>query len=241
MTRQWFEWRYGQNAAYIFQYMGPMLLGLGGDWINKEGTGGGLSTDAGMQMLQFFTDTIHTWKITDPAFTTAEPGGLIIAGKETYYWRNFPGCVQAETTFKVKYNVDWGLQPMFKWRNGKRYTIKYGLAFMVGARSKVQKDAQGFVEYMTRFPNRTAQWITVGGLVQPRKGWADLPVVKDYPWNSFWQAEFKYAVPMPRTTKYNEIAQEIMKQIGRLVARPPDPVKDVAADCDKAIARILKG
>jgi len=44
---------------------------------------------------------------------------------------------------------------------------------------------------------------------------------------------------MPLTPKYNEIAKELEKQMGRLIAAPPDPVEAVAADFDKAVADIL--
>jgi len=241
MTRQWFEWYLG-NPAYLFQIFGPVLLGLGGDFVNAEATQGTLNTDEGIQALQFFSDTIHKWELTDPGFESPDERGNFVAGRETYAWHNLPGSRWISTTFEnMVYDKDWKLQPMFKWQDGERRNVYYSWGFVVTAKSSAQDDAWKFIEHMTRYPERTIQWVDLAGLVQTRKGWTDLEKIKDIPFVDFFQDEFKHSVTMPRTPKYNEIAIELQKQMGRLIITPPDPVEAVAADFDAAANEILAG
>jgi multiple sugar transport system substrate-binding protein len=238
MTRQWFEWYLG-NPSYYFQIWGPVFLGLGGSF-NYEEPESKLSSEAGIKALQFFSDTIHKWKLTDPGFESPDPRGNFVAGRETYAWHNLPGSRWISTTFeKMTYGVDWKLQPMFKWEQGKRRNVFYSWGFVVTAKAADKQNAWKFIEYMTRYPDRTIQWADIAGLIQPRKGWTTLDKIKDIPFVDHFNKEFAHSVTMPLTPKYNEIAAELVKQMGRLIAAPPEPVEVVAADFDKAVAEIL--
>jgi len=242
LTRQWFEW-YLDNPSYYFEInIGPALLSAGGNFLTDDGTQGALNTDGGLRALQFFSDTIHEWQITNPGFETPEEGGAFVNGLETYAWHNLPGGRWASTTFEnMEYGVDWQFQPMFKWSDGVRKNVYYSWGFIVTASSPSPDEAWKFIEFMTRYPDRTIQWVDTAGLVQTRKGWAELDVIKDIPFTPFFLEEFKHSVTMPRTSKYNEIGLELRKQVGRLVASPPDPVEAVAADFDAAVNKILQG
>jgi|YNPNPStandDraft_1061719.scaffolds.fasta_scaffold15589_4 ABC-type glycerol-3-phosphate transport system substrate-binding protein len=238
MTRQWFEWYYG-NPSYLFQIWGPTFLGLGGSF-DLEKPESKLESDAGIKALQFFADTIHKWKITDPGFESPDQRGNFVAGRETYAWHNLPGSRWISTNFeKMVYGVDWGLQPMFKWADGERRNVYYSWGFVVTAKAADKANAWKFIEFMTRAPERTIQWADVAGLIQPRKGWTTFDKIKDIPFVEHFNKEFAHSVTMPLTPKYNEIAKELEKQMGRLIAAPPDPVEAVAADFDKAVADIL--
>lgn len=238
MVRQWFEW-FLHDASLLFQTLGPALLGHGGDFLSTDGMQGTLNTSAGLQALQFFSDTIHEWKLTDPGFKLgADEGHLLVVDKETYAWANLPGTVWFTQTFNLEYNKDVKLQTMWKWRDGERRNVFYSYGFVVTAPSPHQKEAWEYIEYMTRFPERTIQWIDTAGLTQTRKGWNTMEKVRDLPYADFFVEEFKHSVRLPRTPHYNEIAKEFLTQMERLIVSPSASVEEIAVDFDAAVSKI---
>lgn len=238
LERQWFEW-YGPGHWPVL--FGPVLLSAGGWWLNGDGTRAALNTESGIRALQFFYDTIHTWKLTDPAFASPDEKGHFVTGRETYAWHNFPGSRWISTTFEgMEYGKDWRLQPMFKFADGPRKNIGYAYGFFVTKKSVNPAEAWKFIEAITHFPERTEQWIDVAGLVQTRKGWDQLPKVKDLPFVPIFNREFTWSVPNLLHPKIGEIGNEITKALSRITATPPDDPKTVADDFDSAVNAILQ-
>lgn len=237
-TRQWFEW-YG-GSGYWLVFLGPLLAELGGWWYSDPGKPA-LNTDAGKTMLQFFYDCQNTWKITDAGFASPDTQGHFVSGRETYAWHNFPGSRWVSSTFKgMEYGTGWKLQPMFKWKGIEaRKNIGYAYGFFVTKASKQQKQAWQFIQQLTEYPVQTEAWIDIAGLVQPYKGWTDLPKVKDLPFVPFFNKEFTWSIPNILHPKVNEISNLVGETFGRLQAQPPDPVAKVAEDYDKKLAQIL--
>lgn len=237
LQRQWMEW-YGPSHYSVL--MGPILAGLGGWWHNAEGTEGTLNTPEGLQTLQFVYDTVHTWGLNDPGFASPDDAGHFVAGRETYAWHNFPGARWVSTTFdNMEYGTDWKLQPMFKWAQGDRKNIGYAYGFFVTQASQNQPEAWKFVEYATRYPERTSQWIEMAGLVQTYKDWTSLEVVQDLPFVDHFNQEFEWSVPNVLHPKVNEVFNEVNRAIGRIVSTPPESPEVVAADYDAAVTAIL--
>jgi ABC-type glycerol-3-phosphate transport system substrate-binding protein len=236
-TRQWFEW---YNPGYFLVFLGPMLAELGGWWFGEPGAPA-LNTDAGKQVLQFFYDCQNTWKITDAGFASPDTNGHFVAGRETYAWHNFPGSRWVSSTFEgMEYGKGWKLQPMFKWKGVEaRKNIGYAYGFFVTKASKQQPQAWQFIQQITEYPVQTEAWIDIAGLVQPYKGWTELPKVKPLPFVEIFNKEFEWSIPNILHPKVNEIGNLVSETFGRLQAQPPDSVQQVAEDYDKKLAEIL--
>lgn len=238
LVRQWFEWPQGPGYAPVM--FGPILLSMGSDWLNTEGTQARLNTPEGIEMLQFVHDVVHTWRLFDPAWTSPDPQGHFVQGRETYGWQNLPGARFMENNYpEMKYGDVWRPQPIFKWASGQRKNVGYTHCFCVTKGSKFPKESWQFIEYATRFPQRTEQWMDVAGLAQTRKGWNTLPKIREIPFVDTYFKEFEWSVPLPRHPKFLEIRTEIQRAIERIYATPPDSPKVVAAEFDKKVNEIL--
>jgi ABC-type glycerol-3-phosphate transport system substrate-binding protein len=236
-VRQWFEW---YNPGYYLVFLGPILAELGGWWFHEDGSPA-LNTDAGLKMLQFFYDTQHTWELNDPGFASPDDLGHFVAGRETYAWHNFPGSRWVSTTFEgMEYGVGWKLQPMFRWEGvAERKNIGYAYGFFVTKACEQPRQAWEFVEVITHYPEQTEAWIDLAGLVQPYKGWSELPKVKDLPFVEIFNREFEWSIPNILHPKMNEIGNLVTESLGRLAAVPPDDVEVVAEDYDAKLEEIL--
>lgn len=235
--RQWFEW---YNSGYYLVFLGPILAELGGWWFHEDG-GPALNTDAGLQMLKFFYDAQHTWKLNDPGFASPDDKGHFVAGRETYAWHNFPGSRWVSTTFEgMEYDKGWRLQPMFRWEGvEERKNIGYAYGFFVTKASKQPAEAWKFVETITHFPEQTEAWIDIAGLVQTYKGWDQLEKVKDLPFVPIFNREFTWSIPNIMHPKMNEIGNLVVESLDRLAAVPPDDIELVASDYDTRLAEIM--
>ena len=110
---------------------------------------------------------------------------------------------------------------------------------MVTESTEHKREAWDVIEYMTRWPERTLQWIEDQGAYHFRKGLFDLPEIQEKTYIPFFLDEYTWSVPYARTPNYGEFSTTIALHMERLRAFPPDPVEEVAADLEKELNKII--
>lgn len=240
-TRGWWP---GPAPFAVFHKPQALLRQVGGGFVDKDGTKSLVNTPESLYALKFMSDTIHEWKLWDPAFKSPDPAGSWDGGFATYdmhhHWVKDRQLAQRKAGFIQGPSPDYRLQHFPHFREGSPMNFHYTWLYVVNQSSQHKDDCWKFIEYSTRWPGNAMRWHDRCGFYMTRKGLFERPEVKGESWVPFYLDEYQWSERYPRFPKYGEISSAVARGMQRITAFPPDPVEQVAADLEKELNGILQ-
>lgn len=246
-TRQGFKFAMHAAAWTVIQY-NPILIGAGGAWFDKDGKCT-INNEAGVKAMTVRASIAKKYGAEDPADSIATnpiPGLDFLKERcSMFFCHPLPPMLvktenprmQAESYYRpVQY-------PGFKAGLGNSTT--YGFNLVVNARAPKEKQEvlHDLYKFMTSDP--VDCWKDTAPFTLARKsGWADNPLVKDFPHvNEIIRAR-DAGVPLPRSLVYNEMADAMHRAVQQVMLNNDDIKKTLdqaAAEVDRATAAYKKG
>jgi len=236
IVQEGFDWGYPNPFWMTLEFYQP-LLQEGGNYINSSGTQATINSAAGVKALTLFRDAIQKNGNGDPALgvsSDATPNADFASG-EVAQWFSGPWAVPSLAGQPVDGHYKVVGVPQVDAAHPTNAI--YSLGWVVNKRSSIQKEAWGFVNFLSR---QQKGWLKNAGYIQPCVGYFNTPLAKTTPNLPAWVKTYKYGHYLPRNIHMLEIANAVKDMIDRVVKGSTDP-KSSADQAQTAINDILSG
>ena len=246
-TRQGFKFAMHSAAWTVIQY-NPILIGAGGTWFDKSGKST-INNEAGIKAMTVRASIAKKYGAEDPADTIAtNPLPQLDWLKERcamFFCHPLPPIlVKTENPKMAAEGYYRPVQyPGFKAGLGNSTTYGFNLVVNAHAPKEKQEVLHDLYKFMMSDP--VDCWKDTAPFTLARKsGWADNPLVKNFPYvNEIIHARDS-GVPLPRTLVYNEMADAMHRAVQQIMLNNADIKKTLdqaAAEIDRATAAYKKG
>jgi len=243
MTHAGFQWPYRppMNNEWPFRQFHPLIYQLGGDILSPDMKQSTLGTPEGERAAQMVLDYIVKYKCSEPGYTIQDLHPEFWQGRMSLTFEGPWGAGLGKATnpeLFAKYPDGWAIANFVTWGADTKRNMSplWRYAYLVNSSSKMGDAAWGFIDFVSQ---QQMRWMRDVGDFPARKGWENDPSLKDLPWVAIQLKDYPNAVPVPQTTKYFEIEEQLGQAIERIIAAKGG-IKESLAEADKRINNILK-
>jgi multiple sugar transport system substrate-binding protein len=245
-TRQGFKFAMHAAAWTVIQF-NPILIGAGGTWFDKNGKST-INNAAGVKAMTVRASIAKKYGAEDPADTIAtNPLPQLDWFKERcsmFFVHPLPPVLIKAQNPKMEEEGYYKPVQYPGFAAGKGNSSTYGFNLVINARTS--KDKQEILHDLYRFmlSDPLDCWKDTAPFTLARKsGWADNPMVKDFPHVGEIIKARDEGLPLPRTLVYNEMADALHRAVQQIMLNNADVQKsldDAAAEIDRATAAYKK-
>jgi multiple sugar transport system substrate-binding protein len=245
-TRQGFKFAMHAAAWTVIQF-NPILIGAGGTWFDKNGKST-INNAAGVKAMTVRAFVAKNYGAEDPADTIAtNPLPQLDWFKERcsmFFVHPLPPVLVKAQNPKMEEEGYYKPVQYPGFTAGKGNSSTYGFNLVINARTS--KDKQEVLHDLYRFmlSDPLDCWKDTAPFTLARKsGWADNPMVKDFPHVGEIIKARDEGLPLPRTLVYNEMADALHRAVQQIMLNNADVQKsldDAAAEIDRATAAYKK-
>jgi ABC-type glycerol-3-phosphate transport system substrate-binding protein len=245
-TRQGFKFAMHAAAWTVIQF-NPILIGAGGSWFDKDGKST-INNAAGVKAMTVRASIARKYGAEDPADTIAtNPLPQLDWFKERcsmFFVHPLPPVlIKAQNPQMAAEGYYRPVQyPGFV--AGKGNSTTYGFNLVINARAPKEKQEVLHDLYRFVMSDPLDCWKDTAPFTLGRKsGWADNPVVKEFPYVEEMIRARDEGLPLPRTLVYNEMADAVHRAVQQIMLNNGDIQKsldDAAAEIDRATAAYKK-
>jgi multiple sugar transport system substrate-binding protein len=245
-VRQGFHFAMHTPAWTMFQF-NPILLQCGGAWFDKAGKCT-INNAAGLKAMTIRASIARQYGAEDPADSIATaplPQLDFLKERSSMFFSHPipPAMMQPQNAAMASEGYFLPVQyPGVE--AGKGYSTTYGFNLVVNARAP--KDKQEVLQDMYKFmmSDLADAWKDTAPFPLARKtGWADSPLVRDYPHFKEIIIARDSGAPLPQTVVFNELADAVHKGIQNIMLNNADiqtTLNQIAAEVDRASATVKK-
>jgi multiple sugar transport system substrate-binding protein len=245
-TRQGFKFAMHAAQWTMIQF-NPILIGAGGSWFDANGKCA-VNNEAGVKAMTIRASVARQFGAEDPRDSIAtNPLPQLDWLKERaamFFCHPIPpAAIESQNPAMAKEGYYRPVQyPAFA--GGKRISTTYGFNLVVSAQAP--KDKQEVLHDLYRFMMSDAVdcWKDTAPFPLARKsGWADNPLVKEFPQVDEIIKARDQGVPLPRTLVYDELADAMHRAVQKIMLDNADikaTLDEAAAQVDRATAAYKK-
>ncbi|WP_116997331.1 extracellular solute-binding protein [Desertimonas flava] len=241
VTRAGYLWWY-TTPIWVYLEVDTLVSQLGGTILNEDGTEGNLSSDAGIQALNYYVDMSNTHNIASfdlvaPSVLDAFAGGtasMLISG-------SFTGpSIAARTEDALSYDAGTlGVATIPTWTdNTADVTAAYSWGWGVTNNADDPLLAGHFADFLTQ-PEQADRFFTDAGVATPYEGWDTSPAATANPGNQLLVEQVDMSTYPVQTPKFANVMTELTNQIGTAVTGGGTG-EQVAEAFDQAMRRALR-
>ncbi len=245
-TRQGFKFAMHAAAWTVIQF-NPILIGAGGAWFDKDGKST-INNAAGLKAMTVRASIAKKYGAEDPADCIAtNPLPQLDWLKERcsmFFLHPLPPVlVKTENPKMAEEGYYRPVQyPGFAAGAGNATT--YGFNLVINARTSKEKQEALHDLYRFIMSDPLDCWKDTAPFTLARKsGWADNPLVKNFPHVDEIIRARDTGVPLPRSLVYNEMADALHRAVQQIMLNNADIQKslnEAAAEIDRATAAYKK-
>ncbi len=235
LVREGFDWPYF-NAGWELLVWYPILHQFGGHVLTANHQRAAVNSAAGVKALDVWVNMIRKYKTGSPAFgvsTPTDPNQAFIENKQAM-WITGPWAIPTITKGTPAYS-HYEVVPFPQADPAHPVTILYSWNWVVNAHAPNQAAAWRFIDFLSR---HEVQWLKTCGYIQPRLGWYNTAVAKDFPFLSVFRHDQSHGIYM-----FNSLqGQQITTDLGNALAAALDqgvPPRTALHQAAQAIDRAL--
>jgi multiple sugar transport system substrate-binding protein len=215
------------NGGWNVLAMDPMVKQLGGAFIEDFGTEAYFDSPEVKQVFQTWYDLYFTHRVTDIGFgtsSTAAPNQSFIDG-QTAMWLSGPWAIPQITEGTAAYD-NYAVVPLPQYNPDQPVNMLYGWNWAVNGVTDHPAESWQLVDYLS---GRQEEWLQSSGYIQPRKGWMESDIFRDFPFAEVWKSDMEHGRYVMRSEKYAQLAD--------IVGRAVDAVMKSGTSIDEALAQ----
>jgi multiple sugar transport system substrate-binding protein len=228
--RSGFEWKYHHELWNTIQ-IAPLLRSYGASLFDETGENLLLDSAEALQAMQYYYDTAHKWKFSDPAFALSE--GIAFERGNISMTTGGPWMTRVIASTNTVKNWDvatWDTGPI---KNTVIYAWNYGINFQ----SKNKNEANRLVAFIHRKDN-VNRVMELTGFIQGQKMWSETSYVRGNPKIKPWFDALSYSQYMDPLLEFPRVSKAVTKMFENMAEggmRPREALEIAVSEIKKAM------